>query len=108
MNYDRIWKSMNDVEEAFSQITTIEFLTNQIQQSVNSDDIDSINDAAHALTAFIATYQKNFDEKFMVAWRHVVAPSDLNENLDNVTELTYSDVCKYYNRSEVPNDDAKG
>ena len=51
MNYDTIWECMNNVEEAFSQVKTIEFLTDEIQRAVDVGDINSINDAAHALIA---------------------------------------------------------
>jgi len=98
MNYDNIWEVMNDVEEAFSQVTTIEFLTNQIQRAVNDGDINSINDAAHALIAFVPTYQKNFDEKFATAWTQVVTP--LHDPITNYNgNLNYSEICKYYKDS---------
>jgi len=96
MNYDQTWEVMNDVEEAFSQITTIEFLTNQIQRAVNDGDINSVNDAAHALIAFVPTYQKNFDEKFATAWKEIVTPLRQNVKKDVITGLDYSDVVKYY------------
>ncbi len=98
MNYDTIWECMNDVEEAFSQVTTIEFLTNQIQRAVNDGDTNSINDAAHALIAFVPTYQKNFDEKFATAWTQVVTP--LHDPITNYNgNLNYSEICKYYKDS---------
>ena len=98
MNYDNIWEVMNDVEEAFSQITTIEFLTNQIQRAVDVGDINSINDAAHALIAFVPTYQKNFDEKSATAWTQVVTP--LHDPITNYNgNLNYSEICKYYKDS---------
>ena len=98
MNYDQTWEVMNDVEEAFSQITTIEFLTNQIQRAVDVGDINSINDAAHALIAFVPTYQKNFDEKFATAWTQVVTP--LHDPITNYNgNLNYSEICKYYKDS---------
>ena len=100
MDYDTIWSCMNDVEEAFSQVTTIEFLTNQIQRAVDAGDIDSINDAAHALIAFVPTYQKNFDEKFSTAWKEVVKP--LHDPITNYNEnLNYSEICKYLKDNEV-------
>tara|TARA_R100001443_G_scaffold56985_1_gene67889 strand:+ start:43 stop:357 length:315 start_codon:yes stop_codon:yes gene_type:complete len=97
MNYDNTWTVMNDVEEAFSQITTIEFLTNQIQRAVDVGDINTINDAAHALIAFVPTYAKNFDEKFATAWGEVVTPLHQNVKKDEITGLEYSEVVKYYN-----------
>ena len=97
MNYDEIWEVMNDVEEAFSQVKTIEFLTDEIQRAVDAGDIDTINDAAHALIAFLPLYQKNYDEKFMKAWEKVVLPL----HNDRSPEMSYQEICKYL-RSQSP------
>ena len=96
-NYDTIWEVMNDVEEELSQITTIEFLTNQIQYAVDSGDTDTINDAAHALIAFLPLYQKNYDETFMKAWEKVVMPLHNDKSKDR----SYQEICKYL-RSQSP------
>ena len=96
MNYDTIWEVMNEVEEAFSQVKTIEFLTDEIQRAVDVGDIDSINNGAHALIAFVPSYQRNFDEKFATAWKEVVTPLHRNVKKDVITGLDYAEVVKYY------------
>jgi len=38
MTYHEIWTSMNDLEQSFTKILTIEFLTELLQEAVNNND----------------------------------------------------------------------
>jgi hypothetical protein len=66
------WTVMNDLEEAFSQITSLNFMMEQLQEAVNNSDTDAIVDITAALNAFYPVYVDNWDKKFKVAWEHVV------------------------------------
>jgi hypothetical protein len=66
------WKVMNDLEDAFSNITTFNFMLEELQDAVDHGRIDEITDIAHALNAFVPVYTDNWDRKFKVAWEHVV------------------------------------
>ena len=66
------WKVMNDLEDAFSNITTFNFMLEELQDAVDHGRIDEIADIAHALNAFVPVYTDNWDRKFEVAWEHVV------------------------------------
>jgi hypothetical protein len=66
------WNVMNDVEVAFSEITTFNFMLGQLQDAVDHGRIDEITDIVHALNAFMPVYTDNWDRKFKVAWEHVV------------------------------------
>ena len=63
---------MNDLEEAFSQITTFSFLLDQLQEAVDTNDTQRIVDTTAALNAFYSPYCNNWDNKFLKAWEHVV------------------------------------
>jgi len=69
---DKTWTVMNDLEEAFNQITTFSFLLEQLQEAVDSNDIQRIVDTTAALNAFYSPYCTNWDIKFKNAWDHVV------------------------------------
>jgi len=100
MNYDRIWTVMNDLQESFNQIGSINFLVDELQKAVNDDDRKKIVDTTHALIAFLPVYENGFDEKFEVAWEEVVLPAFVNmKNLDK-KDVRYEDICKYYNSNE--------
>ena len=66
------WKVMNDVEVAFSEITTFSFMLEQLQEAVDNGNTDEIVDLTHALNAFMPVYTDNWDRKYAVAWEHVV------------------------------------
>ena len=69
---DKTWTVMNDLEEAFNQITTFSFLLDQLQEAVNASDTQRIVDTTAALNAFYSPYSTNWDIKFNAAWDHVV------------------------------------
>jgi len=72
MTIDKTWKVMNDLEEAFSQITTFSFLLDKLQEAVDVGDTQRIVDTTAALNAFYSPYCDNWDDKYKVAWNHVV------------------------------------
>ncbi len=66
------WKVMSDLEVAFSEITTFNFMLKQLQEAVDNDRTKEIVDLTHALNAFMPVYIDNWDRKLKVAWDHVV------------------------------------
>jgi hypothetical protein len=73
-NYDRTWELMNDLEQSFSRITTIEFLSDKLVEASDNGRHQDVVDISHALVAFVPVYTKNFDEKFKKCWEGVVTP----------------------------------
>jgi hypothetical protein len=68
----KTWTVMNDLQESFNQITHFDFLIDQLQEAVNSGEVQRIVDITAALTAFYPIYTDNFDKKFKKAWDEVV------------------------------------
>ena len=66
------WKEMNDLEKAFSQVTTVEFLLEKLQEAVDQQDNLAAVNISHALNAFIVVFINNYDEAFQEAWRKTV------------------------------------
>ena len=66
------WKVMNDVEVAFSEITTFNFMLEQLQDAVDNGRTNEIVDLTLALNAFMPVYIDNWDRKFGDTWDHVV------------------------------------
>ena len=65
---DKHWEVLNDVQDAFNQITTFSFLLEQLQEAVDANEAQKIVDITAALNAFYAPYCDNFDKKFSKAW----------------------------------------
>ena len=73
---NKTWEVMNDLEEAFNQITTFSFLLDQLQEAVDAKDELAIVDITAALNAFYPPYCNNWDNKFKKAWDYVVKESN--------------------------------
>jgi len=69
---DKTWTVMNDLEDAFSQITTFSFMLEQLQEAVDKNNFPAIVDITAALNAFYPVYCDNWDKKYKVAWDRVV------------------------------------
>ena len=69
---DKNWTVMNDLQEAFNQITTFSFLLEQLQEAVDANETQKIVDITAALNAFYPPYCDNFDKKFSKAWDTVI------------------------------------
>ena len=69
---NKTWKVMNDLQEAFNQITSFSFLLDKLQEAVDAGDTQRIVDTTAALNAFYLPYCDNWDDKYKVAWDHVV------------------------------------
>ena len=69
---NKTWKVMNDLQEAFNQITSFSFLLDKLQEAVDAGDTQRIVDTTAALNAFYLPYCDNWDDKYKVAWNHVV------------------------------------
>ena len=66
------WKVMSDLEVAFSEITTFNFMLEQLQEAVDNSRTEEIVDLTLALNAFMPVYIDNWDRKFRDTWDHVV------------------------------------
>lgn len=66
------WDVMNKLEEAFSNINSISFMMEQLQEAVDSNNYDKMVDVSLALNAFLPVYTDNWDRKFKDAWNEVV------------------------------------
>ena len=69
------WEAMQAVEDAFSRVTTIDFLLEQLQEAADAQDNLAVVDISLALNAYLPVFTKNFDEKFKVAWNQTVGLS---------------------------------
>ena len=75
----KTWTVMNDLQESFNNITTFDFMLEELQQAVDANDTQKIVDTTAALNAFYPVYTSNFDRKFKEAWNFVVVKGESNE-----------------------------
>jgi len=77
MTDDKTWFLMNDLNDAFNQITTFSFLIEKLQEAVNANDTKLIVEATAALNAFYAPFTDNWDQKYLAAWDYIVKGKNL-------------------------------
>ena len=68
------WTRLNDLQDAFNQITTFDFMLKQLQDAVDDQEMDKVVDLSHALNAFYPVFADNWDTKFKEAWDHFITP----------------------------------
>lgn len=69
---DKNWTVMNNIQEAFNNINTLDFLLEKLQQAVDEDDTTQIVDVTAALNSFLPIYEQEFNRKFKQAWTQII------------------------------------
>jgi hypothetical protein len=76
------WEVMQSVEDAFSRISTIDFLLEQLQEAADVSGNLEVVDISMALNSYLPVFTRHFDEKFKQAWNQTVGmPQALPDNL---------------------------
>ena len=98
MNYNKTWEVMNNLEEAFNKISTVEFMAEELINAVNKDDMNHVNNIANALLAYLPVYTENYDRASKRAWNNTVgevAKLDNPYKTSRTAGVSYQDVVKY-------------
>ena len=98
MSYHKTWEVMNNLEEAFNKISTIEFMAEELIDAVNRDDMTHVNNIANALLAYLPVYTENYDRASKRAWNNTVgevAKVDNPYKTSRTAGVSYEDVVKY-------------
>ena len=98
MNYNKTWEVMNNLEEAFNKISTVEFMAEELINAVNKDDMNHVNNIANALLAYLPVYTENYDRASKRAWNNTVsevAKIDNPYKTSKTAGVSYEDVVKY-------------
>ena len=105
MDYQKTWEVMNELEESFNRIVTIETLVSDLEAASNSGDLEEIRTISKALSSYLPTYISHYDKASKRAWNNTVlkvAETDVpyRERLERSPSLhqtdLYQEVVKYY------------
>ncbi len=103
MDYQKTWEVMNDLEESFNRIVTIETLVNDLESASNRGDIEEVKTLSKALSSYLPTYITQYDKASRRAWNNTVlkvAETDVPYRAQRSPSLhqndLYSEVVKYY------------
>ena len=105
MDYQKTWEVMNDLEESFNRIITIETLVNDLESASNAGDLEEIKVITKALVSYLPTYLNQYDKASKRAWNNTVlkvAETDVpyRERIARSPSLQqkdlYEEVVKFY------------
>ena len=102
---DQKWKVMNDLEQAFNQISTFDFLLDQLQEAVDSNNRQQIVDITLALNAFIVPFSNNWDKKFKEAWKEVITKD--HQSIPGSVPMDLSQWEEYWEKEAQKSKDQK-
>ena len=103
MDYRKTWEVMNDLEQSFNRIITIETLVEDLEAASNRGDLEEIRIISKALSSYLPTYLSQYDKASKRAWNNTVlkaAEVDVHYRVERSPSLhqkdLYSEVVKYY------------
>ena len=97
ITYNKTWEVMNDLEESFNRITTLDKMIDDLNDAVNCGDQDAIVDLSAAMTAFIPVYIRQYEKASQRAWNNTVTEVSKFDNpyRSKLNDVTYDDVVTY-------------
>ncbi len=72
LNYDRVWKKMNSLEEASSKICSARAILDSAIDSLESGNREKTETLMYAVDEYLQYYLEEFDRKFKDAWTETV------------------------------------
>lgn len=101
ISYKKTWEVMNGLEESFNQISTLEFMIEQLVEAVDNEDQQSVRNLTHALQSFMPVYTHQYEKASQRAWNNTVGEVRKLDNpyrnyeTENV-EVDYEELQKFF------------
>ena len=92
LNYDRVWKKMNSLEEASSKICSARAILDSAIDSLESGNREKTETLMYAVDEFLQYYLEDFDRKFKDAWDETVVKLKQEERDDYMRPWGHSDM----------------
>jgi len=97
ITYNKTWEVMNDLEESFNRIITLDGMLDDLNDAVNCGDQDAIVDLSAAMTAFMPVYIRQYEKASRRAWNNTVTEVSKFDNpyRTKLNDVNYDDVVTY-------------
>jgi bifunctional DNA-binding transcriptional regulator/antitoxin component of YhaV-PrlF toxin-antitoxin module len=92
LNYDRVWKKMNSLEEASSKICSAREILDSAIDSLESGNREKTETLMYAVDEYLQYYLEEFDRKFKDAWEETVTKLKQEEVDDYMRPWGHSDM----------------
>jgi len=93
LTYLRTWEVMNQLEESFNRISALEYLIDDLNEAVKSNDQDSIADISKALSSYMPVYTRQYEKTFKNAWNNTVIEV---KKYDDPYKLTHEELETFF------------
>ena len=72
IEYQKTWEVMNELEQAFNKIATVEFMVDELNEAVCRNDTQEIVVISAALMAYLPVYLSHYERASRRAWNNTV------------------------------------
>ena len=80
VNYQNVWRTMNDVEQVTSKICSAREILECTIEAHERHNHERVEHLLHAVDEFLVYYLQEFDDKFRLAWQATVGSLKDEEN----------------------------
>jgi bifunctional DNA-binding transcriptional regulator/antitoxin component of YhaV-PrlF toxin-antitoxin module len=92
LDYNRVWSSMNSLEEVSSKICSAREILDSAIDSLESGNREKTETLMYAVDEFLQYYLEEFDRKFKDAWEETVTKLKQEERDDYMRPWGHSDM----------------
>ena len=100
LDYQKVWEVMNELEEKFNNITTVQGLVEFIDEAVEKNNQDEIRSGVDALKSYMKVFVSEYDTASKREWNNtVVALKQHPHESDYSYEIkkpTYEEVEEFF------------
>jgi len=92
LNYDRVWKTLNELESVTSKICSARAILDSAIVSLESGNREKTETLMYAVDEYLQYYLEEFDRKFKDAWDETVVKLKQEERDDYMRPWGHSDM----------------
>ena len=103
LNYQKVWEVMNELEDKFNNVTTVNGLVEFIDQAVEKNNQDEIRSGVDALKSYMKVFISEYDTASKRAWNNTVVAlkqhpheSDYPTGNVEIKAPTYEEVEEFF------------
>ena len=103
INYDRVWKTLNELESTSSKICSARAILDSAIVSLESGNREKTETLMYAVDEYLQYYLEEFDQKFKNAWEETITKLKQEEADDYMPTWGHSDMeaLSHYKEDKV-------
>lgn len=90
LNYEKVWESMNELNENTEQLLTIRTVIEDTIPYVEKGEVELAIQLLQAASVLLKVYIEKFDKNFEVAWNNTVSAMVRDESYNDFADKLYA------------------